>query len=42
MATATTNDCTQLDSTLLERVNYFPRQLLTADDMTADQQYFIK
>ncbi len=41
MATATTNDCTQLDSTLLERVNYFPRQLLTADDMTADQQYFI-
>jgi len=22
-------------------VNYFPRQLLTADDMTADQQYFL-
>lgn len=41
MPTETVNDCTQLDSTLLERVNYFPRQLLTADDMTADQQYFI-
>lgn len=41
MPTATINDCTQLDSTLLERVNYFPRQLLTADDMIADQQYFI-
>jgi hypothetical protein len=41
MSTATLNDCTQLDTTLLERVNYFPRQLLTADDMTADQQYFI-
>src|SRR5262249_37150925 len=35
------NDCTQLDATLLERVNYFPRQLLTADDMITDQQYFI-
>jgi hypothetical protein len=41
MASATLTDCTQLDSTLLERVNYFPRQLLTADDMTADQEYFI-
>jgi hypothetical protein len=41
MPTATINDCTQLDSTLLERVNYFPRQLLTADDMITDQQYFI-
>jgi hypothetical protein len=41
MATATMNDCTQLDTTMLERVNYFPRQLLTADDMTADQQYFL-
>src|SRR5262249_16734076 len=41
MPSATLNDCTQLDATLLERVNYFPRQLLTADDMIADQQYFI-
>lgn len=41
MATATLNDCTQLDATLLERVNYFPRQLLTADDLVADQEYFI-
>jgi hypothetical protein len=41
MASSTLTDCTQLDSTLLERVNYFPRQLLTADDMTADQEYFI-
>lgn len=43
MATATVNptDCTQLDSLLLERVKYFPRQLLTADDMTADQDYFL-
>jgi len=24
MATATLNDCTQLDTTILERVNYFP------------------
>lgn len=24
----------------LERVNYFPRQLLTADDMRAEQEYF--
>jgi hypothetical protein len=41
MANATLNDCTQLDTTVLERVNYFPRQLLTADDMTADQAYFL-
>ncbi len=24
----------------LERVNYFPRQLITADDLTAEQEYF--
>lgn len=40
MATATLTDCTQLDSLTLERVKYFSRQLLTADDMTADQDYF--
>ncbi len=40
MATATLTDCTQLDSIALERVKYFSRQLLTADDMTADQDYF--
>lgn len=33
-------DCTQTDSATVERVNYFPRQLLTADDMFADQDYF--
>jgi hypothetical protein len=33
-------DCTQLDAGMIERVNYFPRQLLTADDMFADQDYF--
>ncbi len=26
---------------MLERVKYFPRQLLTADDMKADQEYFL-
>lgn len=40
MATATLTDCTQLESLTLERVKYFSRQLLTADDMTADQDYF--
>ncbi len=24
----------------LERVHYFPRQLITANDMTAEQDYF--
>lgn len=27
-------------SAVLERVQYFPRQLMTADDMTAEQEYF--
>jgi hypothetical protein len=40
MATATLTDCSQLEILTLERVKYFPRQLLTADDMTADQEYF--
>ena len=34
------NDCAQTERGRLERVNYFPRQLLTADDMIADQEYF--
>lgn len=33
-------DCTQSDAAAAERVNYFPRQLLTAEDMFADQDYF--
>src|ERR1700687_911639 len=40
MATATLIDCSQLEALTAERVEYFPRQLLTADDMTADQDYF--
>jgi hypothetical protein len=32
--------CGQSEQVRLERVNYFPRQLLTADDMIADQDYF--
>lgn len=40
MATATVTDCSQLELLNLERVRYFSRQLLTADDMTADQEYF--
>lgn len=39
MATAIM-DCTQLEMLTLERVKYFSRQLLTADDMTTDQEYF--
>jgi hypothetical protein len=34
------NGCGQSERVGLERVNYFPRQLLTADDMIADQDYF--
>jgi hypothetical protein len=34
------NGCGQSKQVSLERVNYFPRQLLTADDMIADQNYF--
>jgi uncharacterized repeat protein (TIGR01451 family) len=33
-------DCFQPELVKLERVHYFPRQLLTADDMIADQDYF--
>lgn len=31
---------TALESRPLERVHYFPRQLITAEDMVAEQQYF--
>lgn len=33
-------DCSQPALVKLERVHYFPRQLLTADDLTADSEYF--
>jgi len=33
-------DCCSLCSCTLERVRYFPRQLLTADDMRTEQEYF--
>lgn len=33
-------DCLQPELAMLERVRYFQRQLLTADDMTTDQDYF--
>jgi hypothetical protein len=33
-------DCFQPELVNLERVRFFQRQLLTADDMTADQDYF--
>jgi hypothetical protein len=32
--------CLETDGATLERVRYFPRQLLTADDLTADSEYF--
>jgi hypothetical protein len=35
-------DCTQSSTGTLERVNFFNRQLLTASDMTTDQDYFIE
>ncbi len=40
MATALFSECEQTGTGALERVNYFPRQLLTADDLIADQDYF--
>jgi hypothetical protein len=30
-----------LCGTALERVRYFPRQLITADDMRAEQEFFL-
>jgi hypothetical protein len=35
-------DCLQPELVMLERVNYFPRQLLTADDLTADRDYVLQ
>src|SRR5215470_1511513 len=40
MATGPNGDCTQPGTPSLERVRYFPRQLVTADDLTQDQEYF--
>jgi len=33
-------ECLECDVGTLERVRYFPRQLLTADDLTTDSEYF--
>jgi hypothetical protein len=41
MANMTLTECLQPELVTVERVNYFPRQLLTADDMFADQEYFM-
>jgi hypothetical protein len=35
-------DCTQPTAIKLERVNFFDRQLLTADDMTTERDYFLQ
>ncbi len=35
-------DCSQPATVKLERVNYFNRQLLTADDMTTERDYFLQ
>jgi hypothetical protein len=42
---ATTTDrimCVESTATSRERVHYFPRQLLTADDMRVEQDYFLQ
>jgi hypothetical protein len=41
MSNLTLTECLQPELVTVERVNYFPRQLLTADDMFADQEYFL-
>jgi uncharacterized repeat protein (TIGR01451 family) len=41
MANMTLMECLQPELVTVERVNYFPRQLLTADDMFTDQEYFM-
>src|SRR6516165_1991752 len=41
MPNMTLTECLQPETVTVERVNYFPRQLLTADDMFADQEYFL-
>jgi len=42
--TSTSGGCTSCGCTAstLERVRYYPRQLLTADDMSAEQQYVLQ
>jgi hypothetical protein len=40
MATMQLLDCCHPTQGALERVRYFPRQLLTAEDLTEDQEYF--
>ena len=41
-AAATATGCCQTGATAsLERARYFARMLLTADDLTADQQHFL-
>jgi hypothetical protein len=35
-------DCLQPELVMLERVKYFPRQLLTAEDLTADRDYVLQ
>jgi hypothetical protein len=42
MASVTTAPCIQVSSSALERLNYFPRQLITADDMRLEQEYFLE
>lgn len=40
MSTTDTPVCTSSESVYLERVRFFPGQLITPDDLTQDQQYF--
>src|ERR1041384_6966879 len=35
-------DCFQPTQVMLERVNYFPRQLLTVEDMVTERDYFLQ
>ena len=35
-------ECLQPERRALERVNYFPRQLLTVDDMETERDYFLQ
>jgi hypothetical protein len=42
MSTVQTMDCSTTTSVKLTRVNYFNRQLLTADDMTTERDYFLQ
>lgn len=42
MSTIQTMDCSSTTTVKLTRVNYFDRQLLTADDMTTERDYFLQ